>query len=572
MLVKRFSVRNYRSITNADLPLHNFSVLVGPNNEGKSNIIRALVITLNYISRERGVANVNLGIRKRGRRFRPVKMLPRITYVWEKDFPMKLQADMPKGKSTFTIDFELGKLEKYELKRLTKLDLAGDLRVRIECGKENETETRFFDTTKPKAKLEVARYLLFQFFKKRLSVQNIDAIRTPSTTKEVVQDMLSTELSVLENDKRYRKLIEEINELQSPILEKLSNSLSRSISSFRLGIKRINVHPSDLERHLDSSCSITVDDGTETPLEAKGDGIKSLLAISIIQHAAKQKSLNKSIFLAIEEPEAHLHPKAIRELRKTLEEISQSNQVIITTHSPLLVDRLNISRNLLVSKSEATAARNIKTIRTLLGVSLSDTLQNAQIAIVVEGQEDERILRTWLCALSENIKKAIKEGRLVIEPLGGCNKLEDKLNQWQNNLGQVVVFLDSDTSGWDAFERAKSKNMIADKDTVFAKHRGFRESEIEDLIEVETYHQEVLNEFNAKLEGNVFRNSKKKWSERVKDTFNAQGLAYGDRTKMAVKNLVAERVERTGIRSLKKICRPCIETVVRGIEGYLEPH
>ncbi|MBK8686880.1 MAG: AAA family ATPase [Betaproteobacteria bacterium] len=39
-----FSVSNYRSITSAyKLPIRSPTVLIGPNNEGKSNILRALV-------------------------------------------------------------------------------------------------------------------------------------------------------------------------------------------------------------------------------------------------------------------------------------------------------------------------------------------------------------------------------------------------------------------------------------------------------------------------------------------------------------------------------------------------
>jgi predicted ATP-dependent endonuclease of OLD family len=48
-----------------------------------------------------------------------------------------------------------------------------------------------------------------------------------------------------------------------------------------------------------------VDDGTETSLALKGDGVKSLAALSLLKE--KEKLLGTSI-IAMEEPESHLHP------------------------------------------------------------------------------------------------------------------------------------------------------------------------------------------------------------------------------------------------------------------------
>lgn len=50
MQLVAFSVTNYRSITKASkLPFRQKTVLIGPNNEGKSNILRALVTALEFL-------------------------------------------------------------------------------------------------------------------------------------------------------------------------------------------------------------------------------------------------------------------------------------------------------------------------------------------------------------------------------------------------------------------------------------------------------------------------------------------------------------------------------------------
>ena len=54
MKLVAFSVRNYRSIVEAyKLSLGNYTVLVGPNNEGKSNILKAIALSLAVLTRAR---------------------------------------------------------------------------------------------------------------------------------------------------------------------------------------------------------------------------------------------------------------------------------------------------------------------------------------------------------------------------------------------------------------------------------------------------------------------------------------------------------------------------------------
>jgi putative ATP-dependent endonuclease of the OLD family len=56
---------------------------------------------------------------------------------------------------------------------------------------------------------------------------------------------------------------------------------------------------------------MVVDDGTATDLQLKGDGVQSLAAISLIRHVSEERSGERELVLAIEEPEAHLRPRAV---------------------------------------------------------------------------------------------------------------------------------------------------------------------------------------------------------------------------------------------------------------------
>ena len=78
MKLVSFSVTNYRSITNAHkVELGQRTVLLGKNNEGKSNISNALNCAMNIL-----IAHSS------NREF----FLSKRLYDWERDFPIQLQS------------------------------------------------------------------------------------------------------------------------------------------------------------------------------------------------------------------------------------------------------------------------------------------------------------------------------------------------------------------------------------------------------------------------------------------------------------------------------------------------
>ena len=94
-----FSVTNYRSITTAHkIQMSNLTVLVGKNNEGKSNILRALSLAMDimrYYSENPRISHIS------------IRSL-RVRYNWESDFPISLQERKPMAPS-IDLTFELTK-------------------------------------------------------------------------------------------------------------------------------------------------------------------------------------------------------------------------------------------------------------------------------------------------------------------------------------------------------------------------------------------------------------------------------------------------------------------------------
>ncbi|MBS2022540.1 MAG: ATP-binding protein [Deltaproteobacteria bacterium] len=81
--------------------------------------------------------------------------------------------------------------------------------------------------------------------------------------------------------------------------------------------------------------SVTLFDGTEVPATQMSEGMLYFLGYAALRH------LQGASVLLIEEPETGLHPSRIAEIMGILREISTSgSQVIIATHSPLVVNEL----------------------------------------------------------------------------------------------------------------------------------------------------------------------------------------------------------------------------------------
>ncbi|WP_353049802.1 AAA family ATPase [Lutimaribacter degradans] len=93
MKLVSFSVENYRSITTArKIPLSDYSLLVGANNEGKSNILHALTLAMDaLIAWHRQVRRTTDGKVIRTTASVASGRYRRMGYDWETDYPIGKQ-------------------------------------------------------------------------------------------------------------------------------------------------------------------------------------------------------------------------------------------------------------------------------------------------------------------------------------------------------------------------------------------------------------------------------------------------------------------------------------------------
>jgi putative ATP-dependent endonuclease of OLD family len=564
MRLVSFSVRNYRSITMANkLPIGDMTILVGPNNQGKSNILQALVTALRIVTG--------------ARTFRAARAyrydVHDTGFVWERDFPIQLQESNPGARSEFTLEFELSDLERTEFRELVGSALSTNLKLTMKLGPSSEADFEVPIQGPAKRSLSSKRREIATFIKNHLDLAYIPPVRTLDISIRIVEQMLSRALSSIESDPEYQEIMVRMHELQRPILENLANGLRETLMDFLPEVRSVELRPADPSerRTFRQPCRVLVDDGTKTDLELKGDGIKSLAAIALMRHSSQTESEERSLILAIEEPESHLHPESIHRLRKVLDEIAKGHQLVITTHSPLLVDSVSVKRNIIVTTSRAYPAKSLADVREVLGVQIADNLISAYLVLLVEGQSDQKIITSWLTDASEIVEKALRQRVLAVEILHGVN-VANQVDFLKRSLCNVHVYVDNDEAGRNSIDQALQRGTLESTEYHLSACPGMASAEVEDLISVKEYLDVIKTEYGVLLDVPQFRHNRQKWSGRMKDTFLFQGKRWNEQIEKEIKSLIADIVSKQGISCLHAQRRGSIDALVGALESRLRLH
>jgi predicted ATP-dependent endonuclease of OLD family len=142
-------------------------------------------------------------------------------------------------------------------------------------------------------------------------------------------------------------LLEHVSNIVSGDLQKLFSNQQLSIQVS--GGESQGFSPTDIIKSTSSKVTVK-DQATETmPLENQGTGLQRMSLIYLIQKLISEKVIGSdNKLLLIDEPEAFLHPEAIRALSSSLYQIGGNMPLIISTHSPILIDLSKEHSNLQV--------------------------------------------------------------------------------------------------------------------------------------------------------------------------------------------------------------------------------
>lgn len=290
--------------------------------------------------------------------------------------------------------------------------------------------------------------------------------------------------------------------------------------------------------------------------------------------ALQESSADKDIIILLEEPESHLHPNAIHQLREVLDSLREDNQLIVTTHCPLLVNRANVPANLIVSKNKASPAKSLTELREVLGVRTSDNLQHAALVVVVEGSEDEITLRALLAHYSPALGAALTKGSLTFHALGGASKLPYALSLLQSSLCNYYTFIDDDEEGRKGYAEAAKSLLASTANTTTTKCLGLSEAEFEDLLHPDVYADYFTEKYAVDVRHRPF-DEKQKWSKRIRlgltkcGKTSPSGEVWPEKDEYADKRAIAELATKTPATAIHPSREEVIKTFVVALERKL---
>lgn len=149
----------------------------------------------------------------------------------------------------------------------------------------------------------------------------------------VVQDQLQDEFASAEQSRR-----DYVEGLKESLLGPLRTQLAEDVQALFPEIDDIRLSPevSSIEDTL-SHVGVSLNDVVSTPLSRKGTGVRGGVMVAMLTYLAVNAT--RSMVFAIEEPEAFLHPAAQEDLRDHLERVADVAGVslLVTTHSPFIV-------------------------------------------------------------------------------------------------------------------------------------------------------------------------------------------------------------------------------------------
>jgi hypothetical protein len=556
MRINSISISRFRSIIEAEsIALGDLTILIGKNNEGKSNIIKPLTVAVDSIQEYSTLGGRFLG--PPGTR----------SYIWERDFPIQLKTDDQKNKkSRFRIDFSLDENDLIYFREVVRSNINGILPVEVQIGSDHRIEFRVLKQGRGASTFAKKSRQVAEFLAQRVSVDHIPAVRTEGDALSVINSLIRRPLTAVERHPDYQDAVNRIRALQKPILDKVADEIAVGLKKYIPAIRAVQIDTSlrRIYRGLASEINLVIDDGAATSIEYKGDGIKSLVALSL---AERRNDDGKTHVVAIEEPESHLHPGAVHELRQVISDLSQHGQVIVSTHNPIFVDRNKLVTTVIVEGGKARRAKDVAAIRSTLGVRVADNLVSAEFCVLVEGPTDVSIFSRIFSDMSALLHRLISRGLIVFDSLDGASKLDYKLGLIRHAMSGFHVVLDNDSDGQKSIDKAIQKAQLGQSEYNLLAVRGTDAAELEDCVKMTSVSGDLAEAFGGswdRLPG------KGKWSERIANALKLSGKRWSVETERTAKQIYVEAVVRDGLGCLTGQGRELLQKIVEAVESKVE--
>lgn len=265
---------------------------------------------------------------------------------------------------------------------------------------------------------------------------------------------------------------EERAELAQTLSEEITEYVNKVWTEHKININVI------IENNYD--CIVNIEDKDydrpKYKMEQRSDGFKQFISILLNLSAENKASILKNRLILLDEPEVHLHPSGIKYLRDELLKISENNSLVISTHSTYMIDKLNLNRHFSITKNKSiTEIYQVQennpyeeeVIYEALGTSIYEYIYPN--IVIFEGKTDKDMFDIF----SKKLKSELNTKNVSSISANGVNTIEKYVKFFNNGLVKGFVVLDSDKEGKQVKNNITSQNDNYNNDNTF---------EINDLI------------------------------------------------------------------------------------------
>jgi len=331
--------------------------------------------------------------------------------------------------------------------------------------------------------------------------------RTIESPEKTIEELFLRELGkevweavVDESGTTIKQLVEKkIENMREEKEREFKNKVEQKLSEFLNEEAKIKIEANLKEAPIgiDFKSSIVNKYGEEILFKNKGDGTKRRITMAMVELKLQERSNDRDINIFIfDEPDTHLHVRAQRNLLELLKKYSRDKQIIITSHSPFILNLLKPSqiRALHLWRDEGSGKsftrvqvlkENVSNVERLLSnLGVENTLLFFAKKILIT---EEKTLRVFLEHLYFHLHDMpihgdfikIIEGRGVTDaPRLAKVILED----FEYNKDQVILVVDNDIDNrseedpiYQILEALKSRGWDIDSNFFKIGNREFED-------------------------------------------------------------------------------------------------
>jgi len=345
MKINHIKIHNFRSIKDGEFDIENYSLLIGENNAGKSNVFRALRIFYED--------NLKFDIKSDFPKFETNDKESWIEIKYETD------ADEQESlKKEYQDDDNILRVRKILATEDTKFKpLVKANQSNIFAYENGVLSENYFYGAKNISQSKLGRVIFIPEISK---VDDNLKMSGPSPLREMINFVVKKVITKSDSFSKLNQSFETFNnEFKSEAkddfsIDELEKDINQEVSSWDInfGLNINPIKPADIVKNLVSHYVQDGNLGNKTvSIDSFGQGLQRHLIYTLLKLSAKnpdntqnekKKEFNPDLTLILfEEPEAFLHPSQQEILNINLQKLSvdYSQQIIITTHSPIFVCR-----------------------------------------------------------------------------------------------------------------------------------------------------------------------------------------------------------------------------------------